>query len=243
MKRILLWGLLALFLCPNAEAGTRTTVTKDSAGTMSNVTAYVTESGTTVWEVTAAGVSIYANTYNNMGFIEAPNGYVAVYNTDSNVSGYPTLSGVSITDGTITDAKISEPLDVEIAAIDTDNTILGRTYFCELTNASTSLSGKTVYGGWIGNWGSTSEVTGVMPEASKGMTVVFELTQGQVSGSTLIVSFNPLDTVVGLTSGFSSGDSVVYLSSVTMESSMVLEGRMDNYWFVSSVTGENYRNK
>lgn len=178
-------------------------------------------------------------------YASGTSGYIALWGASgtSTLMAVPTLSGVSIADGTITSAKISEPLDMEIASTTADNTITGRTYVCNLTSPTTLLSGKTVYGGWIGNYGSTSEVTGTLPQAEKGMSVAFILNQGQVSGSTIVVAFNAVDTVYGLTGGFSTGDSVVCLSAVTLEPSLVAVSWADNSWWITSVTGESYRNQ
>lgn len=175
-------------------------------------------------------------------------GYIVLWGPSgtSNFTAVPTISGVSITDGTITSAKISEPLDVQIQATTAGNDITGGTYYVELTS-SENLSGSTVYGAFIGNAGAESETTGTLPQCVKGMLVVFENTgglwNGSASGATLVVQFNAADSITGLNANFSSGNSVVFLSGSTMTCKLVLEGRAANHWYVSSVTGEHYRNQ
>lgn len=69
MKKIGLILMMLFLLYGVANAATRITVTKDTSGTMSHVTAYQTESGKTVFSVDATGnVTMYASKYQSDKF-------------------------------------------------------------------------------------------------------------------------------------------------------------------------------
>jgi hypothetical protein len=231
MKRLIIGVLMVFFLCSTAYAQ-RSTVMKDSdgwiggSGVASRVTGYVTDGGVTVWQVDSDG--------SVTGYMMSPPGYRKEIDS---------ISGTSLTAGTVPSSAIEEPLDVEIASNTAGNTITGRTYVVNLTNATTTLSGSTVYGGWIGNFGASSEVTGALTSAEQGMSAALVLSQGQASGQTMVVTFDGTNTVHGLISGFSSGNSAVVLSGATLSASMVAVSWADDSWWITSVTGHSYRNR
>jgi hypothetical protein len=97
MKKLLTLLLVYFLSSSVAHAITRTTVTKNSAGTMSHVTAYVTDgglvAGQTVWIIdSTTGVSFFANVINTPDFM-------------SN-SGVTFLSSVTMASGTTIDADV-----------------------------------------------------------------------------------------------------------------------------------------
>ena len=176
------------------------------------------------------------------------------YDTTSSVSGYiaisaqsgtsevrfiPELSGASIVAASIPSTKLVDPVE---AGVSTAQTVTGKTYYTDMSTSAT-ISGQTLYGGAVGNWGSTSEVTATLPSAAQGMAVFFALTQGQVNGSSLFVVVNSGDNVIGVTSAFSAGNSVMQLSGTTMGTFLQLEAWRDNWWYATGVIGLRYRNK
>jgi len=231
MKRLIVGLLMVFFLCPTVYAQ-RSTVMKDSdgiiggSGTASRVTGYVTDGGVTLWQVESDG--------SVTGYFRRLPDYLKTGTS---------ISGVSIISGTLPSSAIEEPLNVEIASNTAGNTITGRTYVVNLTSPTTTLSGSTVYGGWVGNFGASSEVTGALTSAEQGMSAAFVLNQGQASGQTIIVTFDGTNTVYGVASGFSSGNSAIMLSGATLSASMVVVSWADDSWWVSAVTGHSYRNR
>ena len=121
MKRIILTLIAVVCFCPMALAVERTTVTKDSSGTMSHVSAYVTEGGVTVFQVMADGsVSVYATTYNNWPTpASTPEqgvtgtgtpGQIAYFTGagtgTTQIAGVDSLSGTSVVGGSLTTTSI-----------------------------------------------------------------------------------------------------------------------------------------
>ena len=239
MKRLFIFLLAWLFLVSAADAATRTTVTKDSAGNVnSRVTSFVTDSGVTYIQINSDGsVSAYFNQLNlpsDSGVSQlssGTSGYVVVYNSSTGAGPQKYISGSTVDPNTYIQAGVSTEA----------NTITGRTFYTDLTS-SENLTGQTVYGGAVGNWGSTSEVTATLPTAVKGMSVLIMLNQGQASGSTLLVLF-PSSNIVGISSLFSSGASTLMLSGTTLSSYMNLEAWRDSWWFLTGVSGISYRNR
>lgn len=231
MKRILLGCLMVLFLCGTAW-GQRITVTKDSAGTMTGVTAYVTASGVTVWEATATGVSVYATTWNNMTeeVVASPNGYVAIFNSDSKVSGYPTLSGVSIADNTITDAKITGTLTKEIA---TTETITGRSKHINLTSSSLvtlDLSGTSSV--WV------SAVSDTARAPTSGVSVQLESPDAAGYDVVFIMENSSYDAGTTTYLHFPSGDNIASADTITAGvSKYIMSGTTDAQKIICHSTG------
>ena len=223
--------LFILFTAQAWAAVTRTMVSKDPAGTVSHVTAYVTESGQTVFVIDATtGISIFAHRIDVID-LHAPtsgvsqatsstSGYIAIYGSSVTLAGTPTISGASLANSP------NIPCGVET----TVGSITGKVWNGNLT-ASGSLSGKTVYGGLIGNYGAKSEVTGTLTATQEGMNIAFQLRQDQTSGSTIIVVVNAADSVLGI-SNFSSGASVIMLSGTTMGSYAVMNYVAPNIWAI-----------
>lgn len=167
-------------------------------------------------------------------------GFVAYYSGTSTISGVSAISGASITQGTITAGMLPDPITSGVSA--QGKTITGNVYFVDLTSSET-LSGNTLYGGFIGNWGAAASVTATLPSAQKGMSVLFMNTQGKAAGNSIFVVFNVADTIVGLSANFSSAASAVQLSGVTLSRFLSLHAWRDGYWFVTGTSGIAYRNR
>lgn len=245
MKRIILVILIALS-CTPCFAETRVTVTKNTDGVMSRVTAYVTESGQTVFKVDElGGVTLYVTNLiplsgNSIYFIgRSVSGYYTRYNSSSSVTGIDTLDSTLLA-GEISNSRLPDPVSVGVSGIQKE--ITGMPLMINLTGSET-LQGNTMYGGHIGNYLATSEVTGTMTNAKKGMNLYFMNTQGQALGCTVVVKFNAFDTVYGLDSAFSTGNSVVLLSGVTLSNFLALESWADGKWWANGVSIYGYRNQ
>jgi len=212
---------------------------------MSHVSGWVTESGDTVIQIDGtSGISVFFNTANIIS-LNAPGIYQITPSTAGDIATYATGTSL-IGQSSISGASIASAVEAGVSSIGAD--VTGRTYVCNLSSladpaASTSLTGNTLYGGWIGNYDSTSAVTAALPAAKKGMACVFCLNQGQASAQTMFVTFNPTDTVSGLSSWFSSGNSSVQLSGVTLGANMTLISWADTKWWVTGVSGHSYRNR
>ena len=245
MKRILILLVGLLFMAGTVYAETRTTVTKDDSGTMSHVTYYKTDggkkSGQTVWAIDqATGVSFYMDRLDVVDLrggagsgvsqlASGTSGYIPVYNSSTGAGPHKYLSGATI-----------DPNTDIAAGVSTQRTVTGKTLYLDLSQSET-LSGETLYGSAIGNYGATNEVTGTVPTAIKGMSVLFMLTQGHKNGSTIYVKLNSSDTIVGLTGTFSAGASTVCISGTTMGSYMQIEAWRNGFWYVTGVSGISYR--
>jgi hypothetical protein len=239
VKKIALTILAFLILFGTAFSAERTTVTKDSAGTMSHVTAYVTESGITVWEVTPAGVSVYATTYNNIGFLSGVSGQIGVYSATGKVYGTEKISGASIY-GVFLSSQLPDPVENGVSAI--GKSISGKVFRVNLTSSET-LNGNSIWGTTVGNWGAHGGVTATLPHALPGMSTFIRLTQGQAYGNTIFVVGDIADAFIGLNSNFSTGNSVVVLTGATLAPYVALDCDIEGYWHVTGVSGITYRNR
>lgn len=238
-------GLMALFCCSSFSfAVERTTVTKDSAGTMSHVTAYITEAGQTVWQIMADGsVSMYVTQLNNVTgvTVAGKRGEIGVINNlNTGVSGVFDISGVSIRAGTMPANRLSEAVTTGVSSI--GETITGKTFYINMTSSET-LGGNSLYGTRIGNWGANNEVTATLPTPVKGMSVLFMNNQGKASASGFAIAFSVAGSVVGLDSKFSAGNSVVTVAGVTLAQFLSIEAWEDGYWFITGASNVRYRNK
>lgn len=240
MKRIFIALILVLVVCTQAWATRRIAVTKNDAGTMSHVTAFVTETGQTVFLVDdSGGVTIfYSNLIPISGastFVigESVAGYYAIYNSTSSVTGTETIDGSKIGSG-ITNASLPDPIT---SGVSTDQLVSGGIYTVNLTSSET-LSGKTMYGAIVGNYGANSEVTATLPALEEGMNVGFRLRKSSelaASGATIIILIDPTDTVIGI-ENFSSSASAIMLSGTTLGSECFLNYAASQTWEFSGVT-------
>lgn len=166
----------------------------------------------------------------------ATSGYIVVYSGVTETSGVSAISGVSITPRTMPADRLKEPVTSGVSSM--ANEVTGKTYMVNLTSSET-LSGNTLYGGWIGHWDATSEVTGTLPTPQEGMSCVFVNNAGTTN---FLVKFNPVDSIYGLNSMFSSGNSVVELSGTTNSAYLTLVSWQAGSWWATGVS-VNYRNQ
>lgn len=217
-------------------ASTRITVTKDTEGTMSHVTNYVTESGQSVFSVDDAGAvtfwatnilptsgsSIYA-----IG--ESGPGYYVIYNSKSSVTGTETLDATKLT-GAVPAASIPDPITSGVSSV--NSPITGRAFVINMTSSET-LSGNSLFGGVIGNYGATSEVTATAIPVTNGMNVFF---QTRVHGKKLFIKLDAIDSIWGADPGVTTGASAFLLDGGPASAWVLLNYCAPNAWCVSSVS-------
>ncbi len=221
-------------------------VQRNEGGVISGASAIITASGQTIFQVMPdGGVSIYANTWSNVPSgvtIVGTSGTSGEITTIIGDSAPNTLSGTSVLSG---NSIYAGSIQSGVSAM--GYIITGGALYGNLTNvAPVTLSGNTLYGGRVGNWDSASDVTAVLPNPLKGMHLLFMLTQGQASGSTIYVIVNAASVVTGVTDTFSSGNSAFILANVsgaTLQYFLALEAWEDGHWYVSGASGLEYRNK
>lgn len=192
--------------------------------------------GTLIWTF-----DNFSGTGVNYDTTSSVSGNIAVSSSSgtSEVRFVESISGASIIAASIPSSKLVDPIETGVSGIQKE--ITGSVYYCDLTQSET-ISGNTLYGGFVGNWLSTSEVTATLPAAKKGMSILFMLTQGQASGKTVFVRFNAVDSVVGLATNFTTSASAVQVSGTTLTSYLALNSWRDNYWWVTGNSGIAYRN-
>ena len=101
--------------------------------------------------------------------------------------------------------------------------------------SSETLSGTTLRGGFIGNYGATSAVTYTFAAAIKGMSCNVSLDQDQTSGSTIWAVMNTADEIINqpnfnTSSGAGTGVSCIKLSGATGAGSFTFKAVEDNVW-------------
>jgi hypothetical protein len=106
---------------------------------------------------------------------------------------------------------------------------------------SETISGTSLYGAMIGNYGALSEVTYTLSACRDGMNLGFQLRQDQTSGSTIVVVINASDTAYGGVSNFSAGHSAYVLSGTTMAAYATFNHGGTSIWCVqgTGITGRN----
>ena len=109
---------------------------------------------------------------------------------------------------------------------------------------STTLSGQTLYGGFIGNLGAASEVTVTIPAAADGMNFMVSLRQNsQSSGASFFLVFNTADSINELPD-FTSSTTALMLSGSTGEVKRTFTYAGPNRWEMTGVSGAvTYRNQ
>ena len=184
------------------------------------------------------------------------------YSTSSGTSGYivlmgasgtsalnstPTISGVSITDSTITDAKLTGTLTKSVQTV---SDITGRIFVINLTGnpdaiaggkTGTTISGESVYGGWTKSGTSAqigtalTEVTAIMTSPLTGMSHVFRIMQDTAqSGGTINVLFEAGDNIVSQTA-IIAGTSKYILSGTTNSDKLILTASGTSEWEVDEI--------
>lgn len=179
-------------------------------------------SDTTIWTVdNFQGTGIYVDS------VSATSGYVAISaeSGTSSIRFIPTLSGVSITDATITDAKLTGVITKEIATtspISTTNTVTARSKHINLplgtytTLALSSVSGVYVSAVSDASVSPTSGASCVLssPTAS-GYDVVFILeNQTSIAGTSIYVAFTSGD-IIASADTITAGTSKFVMSGTT----------------------------
>jgi hypothetical protein len=209
MKKILLaLGLVVLF-CSPVFATERITVTKDSAGTMSHVTRYVTESGITMWESGASGLSIYATTYNNIPTSALTGvtgsgtaGQIAIFSGTTTLSSAATLSGNSVAGGTLV-------IDVQSSEVRGGVSTYG--IHGNVSLAQDHLNGR------VGEIKASASPVIKLPNLSSavtGMVIMTDITTaGNDSGATIWCSGNTIYSGVGASA--TSGKTIFVISGNT----------------------------
>ena len=174
-------------------------------------------------------------------------GYIAVYNSDSTVSGVSEISGNSVV--SMPGSKITGTIGV---GTETTSNITGKIYIVNLTGnpfniaggkTGTTISGTSCCGGWSksgtsaqrGPSGHLSEVTSIMTSAVKGMSHVVRILQDTAqSGGTINVLFEKGDNIVSATACI-AGTSKYILSGTTNAMKLILTASATSEWEVDEV--------
>ena len=157
--------------------------------------------------------------------VSGASGYIAVYNSTSTLVGVPEISGVSVTDGTITDDKLTGVLTKAIA---TTLTISAGVSVYELKSSTMSeLSGTSIYSAYltgvsVSTRSPTSGVsTRVASGTGRGENLVFFLQDDTAqSGNTIGVHFTSGDVIASadtITAGVSK-----YIMSGTTDAQIII---------------------
>lgn len=239
-KTILAITLCCMFIAGTCFAQTRITVTKDSAGTMSGVTRLVTQggpvAGQTVFTIDpTTGVSFYMN-YAYIGNLVGGTGsgvsqlaagtpgYFVVYDTSVSGKAVQYASGASIDPDTTIVSGVST-LKVATAGV---SIIMSST-------TDFTLSGESVYGTYICNYGAPSSGTTItFPSAKKGMSTSVLLSQNTLtSGGTMYIHW-PVGQTLICNQTITAGTSKFIVGGTVASKTITAIGIDSNIWQVQT---------